>query len=224
MVTTFAALLVGYWALMTFVPTPGIGAGSFGPDANLANWIDAHYLPGRLWDKTRDPEGLLSTLPAIATCLMGVFAGLLLKNDRLTAQQKSLALIGTGMVTTAAGYLWGLQFPVIKAIWTSSFVLVAGGYSLMLLGAWHQVIDVWGVRSWSLIFVWVGANAITLYFLNNVFGFQPFATRFVGGDFSALVDHLTTSGTGLFLSNLLGLVLAVALARFFYQRKIFLRV
>lgn len=224
MIAAFAALLAVYWALMTFVPVPGIGAGSFAPDANLANWIDAHYLPGRLWDKTRDPEGLLSTIPAIATCLMGVFAGLLLKNERFTPQQKSLVLIGAGILTTAAGYLWGLQFPVIKAIWTSSFVLVAGGYSLILLGAWHQIIDVWGVRSWSLVFVWVGANAITLYFLNNVFGFQPFATRFVGGDFSALVDRLTTPGTGLFLSNLLGLVFAVLLARFFYQRKIFLRV
>jgi predicted acyltransferase len=224
LIAAFVALLAGYWALMIFVPVPGIGAGSFAPDANLANWIDAHYLPGRLWDKTRDPEGLLSTLPAIATCLMGVFAGLLLKNERFTPQQKSLVLIGAGIVTAAAGYLWGLQFPVIKAIWTSSFVLVAGGYSLMLLGVWHQIIDVWGVRSWSLIFVWVGANAITLYFLNNVFGFQPFATRFVGGDFSALIDRLTTPGTGLFLSNLLGLVFAVALARFFYQRKIFLRV
>ena len=72
LLVAFASLLVGYWALMTFVPVPGIGAGSFGPDANLANWIDAHYLPGRLWDKTRDPEGLLSTLPAIGTCLLGV--------------------------------------------------------------------------------------------------------------------------------------------------------
>jgi hypothetical protein len=143
---------------------------------------------------------------------------------RFSAQTKSLLLIGAGIVTVAAGQLWGLQFPVIKAIWTSSFVLVAGGYSLMLLGAWHQIIDVWGLRRWSMIFVWVGANAITLYFINNVLGFEPFATRFVGGDFGALIDRLTTPGSGLFLANLLGLVFAVALARFFYQRKIFLRV
>ena len=76
MMVAFVALLGGYWALMTFVPVPGLGAGSFGPDANLANWIDAHFLPGRLWDKTRDPEGVLSTLPAIGSCLLGVFAGL----------------------------------------------------------------------------------------------------------------------------------------------------
>ena len=224
MIAAFAALLVGYWALMTFVPVPGIGAGSFAPDANLANWIDAHYLPGHLFDKTRDPEGMLSTLPAIGTCLLGVFAGMLLKDARFSPQQKSLALISTGIALVAVGHLWGLQFPVIKAIWTSSFVLVAGGYSLILLGVWHQIIDVWGIRAWSTIFVWIGANAITLYFLNNVFGFEPFALRFVGGDLSALIDQFTTRGTGLFLAHLLGLGFAIALAGFFYHRKIFLRV
>ena len=224
LMVAFASLLLGYWALMTFVPVPGIGAGSFTPDANLANWLDAHYLPGRLWDRTRDPEGMLSTLPAIGTCLLGVFAGLLLKDERLEAQHKSLWLIGAGIAMVAAGHLWGLQFPVIKAIWTSSFVLVAGGYSLMLLGVWHQIVDVWGIRSWSTIFVWIGANAITLYFINSVSGFEPFALRFVGGDFGALLDRLATPGTGRFLAHVLGLAFAIALAGFFYRRKIFLRV
>jgi predicted acyltransferase len=224
MLAAFVALLAGYWALMTFVPVPGTGAGSFAPDANLANWLDAHYLPGRLWDVTRDPEGMLSTLPAIGTCLIGVFAGLLLKSERIAAQRKSLWLIGAGIILVAAGHLWGLQFPVIKAIWTSSFVLVAGGYSLLLLGVWHQIIDVWGIRGWSTIFVWIGANAITLYFLNGLSGFEPFAKRFMGGDLSALIDRFTTPHTGLFLGHVLGLAFAIALAGFFYRRKIFLRV
>jgi len=124
----------------------------------------------------------------------------------------------------AAGHLWGLQFPVIKAIWTSSFVLVAGGYSLLLLGMWHQIIDVWNMRSWSTIFVWIGANAITLYFINNVFGFEPFALRFVGGDIGKLFDQFVTPGTGRFVAHVLGVAFAVALAGFFYRRKIFLRV
>ena len=87
------ALLGGYWALMTFVPVPGIGAGSYEPGANLADWIDANYLPGRLWDKTRDPEGLLSTLPALGTCVLGVFAGLLLKVLTSDTVQNSLTAI-----------------------------------------------------------------------------------------------------------------------------------
>jgi predicted acyltransferase len=224
LVVAFVALLVGYWALMTFVPVPGIGAGSFAPDANLANWIDAHYLPGRLWDTTRDPEGLLSTLPAIGTCLLGVFSGMLLMDRRLAPRQKSLRLIGAGAVMVALGYLWGLQFPVIKAIWTSSFVLVAGGYSVMLLGAMHQIVDVWQWRAWATAFVWIGANAITLYFLNNVASFERFAIRLVGGDVGSLLDRALTPGTGRLAAHALGLVLAIVLARFLYQRKIFLRV
>jgi hypothetical protein len=144
LVAALLALLVGYWALMTFVPVPGVGVGSFKPDANLANWLDLHYLPGRLWDETRDPEGLLSTLPAIGTCVLGVLSGLLLKDERLTPTQKSLWLITAGVAMIAGGYLWSLQFPIIKAIWTSSFVLVAGGYSAILLAVMYQVIDVWG--------------------------------------------------------------------------------
>jgi predicted acyltransferase len=224
LVAACVALLVGYWALMTFVPVPGVGAGSFAPDANLANWIDANYLPGRLWDKTRDPEGLLSTLPAIATCLLGVLAGLLLRSEELTAQRKSLWLVGGGIVTVCVGYAWGLQFPVIKPIWTSSFVLVAGGYSMIVLGAMHHIVDVWGFRHWAVVFVWIGANAITLYFLNNVMSFERFAARFVGGDVSRLLDQFVTHGTGRFATHVLGLVLAAALAGYFYRQKIFLRV
>jgi predicted acyltransferase len=224
LVASFAALIVGYWALMTFVPVPGIGAGSFAPDQNLANWIDANYLPGRLWDVTRDPEGLLSTLPAIGSCLLGIFAGLVLRDINLKPQQKSLWLIGGGLALVAAGHLWALQFPIIKALWTSSFVLVAGGYSAILLGALHQVVDVWGLKKWATAFVWIGANAILLYFINGIVGFEPLATRLVGGDVGFYVDGAVAQGAGLLLANLLGLAFVVLLARFLYQRQIFLRV
>jgi len=209
---------------MTFVPVPGIGTGSFAPDANLANWIDYHYLPGRLWEGTRDPEGMLSTLPAIGTCLFGVFAGLLLCDIRISAQQKTLRLIAYGCVLIAIGYLWALPFPIIKAIWTSSFVLVTAGYSAILLGAMHQIVDVWGWQRWATIFIWIGANAIMLYFLNEVLGFEPFVARFVGGDFASLLDNAVTQGTRGFVTHVLGLVFAIALAGFLYRRKIFLRV
>jgi len=231
-------LLAGYWALMTFVPVPGIGAGSFARDANLADWIDANYLPGWKWDLTRDPEGLLSTLPAIGTCLLGVLAGLLLADPHLQGGRKSLLLIAAGIALTSGGYLWGLQFPIVKVLWTSSFVLVAGGYSLILLGVWHQIIDVWGYQRWSAMFVWLGANAITLYFINNVTAdqfairfagstvstFELFATRFAGGDFAALLDRAITPNTGNFVVRMLGLIFAILLARFLYRRRIFLRV
>lgn len=224
MIAACIALLVGYWALLTFVPVPGVGVGSYAPDANLANWIDLHYLPGRLFDTTRDPEGMLSTLPAIASCLLGVFAGLLLRDVRLPAQQKTFWLVGAGVVLLAAGYLWALQFPIIKGIWTSSFVLVAGGYSAVLLGVVHQVVDVWGVKRWSTIFMWIGANAITLYMLNNLVDFYHVAERFVGGDFSSFLDQTVTQGTGALAVNGIALALVLVLARFLYRRKIFVRV
>lgn len=237
-VVALVVLLAGYWALMTFVPVPGIGAGSFARDANLADWIDANYLPGWKWDLTRDPEGLLSTLPAIGTCLLGVLAGMLLADPRRQGSQKSLLLIAAGIALTSAGYLWGLQFPIVKVIWTSSFVLVAGGYSLILLGVWHQIIDVWGYQRWAVLFIWLGANAITLYFINNVTAdqfairfagstvstFELIATRFVGGDFAALLDRAITPNTGTLVVRALGLIFAILLARFLYRRRIFLRV
>jgi predicted acyltransferase len=221
----FILLVGGYWALMTFVPIPGVGAGSYAMNANLANWIDFNYLPGMKWDVTRDPEGLLSTLPAVGSCLLGVFAGLLLREGRLAPEQKSLWLIGGGTLLLAAGYLWGLQFPIIKQIWTSSFVLVAGGYSAILLGVFYQVIDVWGRQRWSTVLVWIGTNAITLYMLGNVMNYyETFATRFVGGDVADFFDSHVTAGTGHLFAAAGGLALAVTAANYLYRHKIFLRV
>ena len=224
LIVATVTLLVGYWALMTFVPVPGIGAGSYAPDANLANWIDHHYLPGRQWDITRDPEGMLSTLPAIATCLLGVLAGLLMRDTRLAPEQKTLWLIAAGCTLLAGGYLWALQFPIIKAIWTSSFVLVTAGYSTLMLAALHQIVDVWGFRRWATIFTWIGANAITLYFLNDILNYEGVAARLAGGDFAVLLDRVVANGTGSFVLHMLALAFAVMLARFMYRRKIFLRV
>ena len=224
LIVAFVAILAGYWALMTFVSVSGIGVGSYAKDANLANWIDAQYLPGRKWNGAWDPEGLLSTLPAIGTCLLGVFAGLLLKEPSLQPHQKTLWLIGAGAAMIALGVLWGLQFPIVKNIWTSSYVLVCGGLSALLLGVFHQVIDAWERRSWPTIFIWIGASAITLYFINGIVGFQPLATQLVGGDVRSFVDSHLTPGAGSFLEHAVGLLLAVALAGFLYRRKIFLRV
>jgi predicted acyltransferase len=225
LVSAFVLLVGGYWALMTFVPVPDVGAGSYAMDANLANWIDFNYLPGMKWDVTRDPEGLLSTLPAIGSCLLGVFAGLLLQDRRVAPQQKSLWLVGAGMLMVVAGYLWGLQFPIIKQIWTSSFVLVAGGYSAILLGVFYQVIDVWEWRSWPTVFVWIGTNAITLYMLGNVMNYyETVATRFVGGDVADFLDTYVTPGTGHLLAAAGGLALAISAASYLYRHKIFLRV
>jgi predicted acyltransferase len=220
----FLSLLIGYWAVMNFVPVPEIGAASFEQGANLANWIDEQYLPGLKLYGAWDPEGLLSTIPAIGTCLLGTFAGMLLKRMDVAPLQKVLWLMGAAIVLAAAGSLWGLQFPVIKNLWTSSFVLVAGGCSALLLGLFYLLIDMWGYKAWSTIFLWFGANAITLYMVNKLVGFQGLAGRLVGGDVANFFNAQLTYGAGSFVIVTVGLALATALSRFLYRRKIFLRV
>src|SRR5438445_13740739 len=113
--------------------------------------------------------------PQSAPCLLGVFAGLLLKEPSLQPHQKTLWLIGAGAAMIALGVLWGLQFPIVKNIWTSSYVLVCGGLSALLLGVFHQVIDAWERRSWATIFIWMGGSAITLYCINRTLRFKPLA-------------------------------------------------
>lgn len=213
-----ASLLLGYWALMTFVPVPGVGAGNFDEGTNLANYIDSQYLPWRKWDGNYDPEGLLSTMTAIASCLLGVFAGTWLKSAA-PANKKAAYLFGAGIVLASLGWLWHLQFPVVKKIWTSSFVLVAGGYSCMFLATFYQVIDVWKIQKWAQPFVWIGTNAITIYLAHALIDFNKIASRLVGGEnhpifgsYQALVVTIAVS------------LLTFIFCRFLYQRKIFLRV
>jgi predicted acyltransferase len=224
LIVSFLLLVVGYWALMTFVPVPGVGAGSFTEAGNLAAWIDEHFLPGEKLLGTLDPEGLLSTLPAIGTALLGVFAGLLLKNPGMTPRQRVLWLTLAGIALVTAGYAWSFQFPVIKSIWTSSYVLVTGGLSALLLALFYQIIDVWGYRRWAAAFVWVGANAILLYLIEELVRFHRLASRLVGGDIGDFANTHLAHGAGQFLANVLGMTLAIAVAGFLYRRRLFIRV
>lgn len=248
-----SALLLGYWALMAWVPIPKIQlekealkavaeaggetnvavlvanttektSGAYLKGLNLANYLDYKYLPGKKWDVYWDPEGLLSTLPAIATCLLGIFAGLLIQNRGISDQRKVFWLIGAGAVGVVIGFLWGFSFPVIKKVWSSSYVLVAGGYSAILLGVFHQVIEVWKYQKWAQPFIWIGANAITLYLASNIIGFSRLANRFAGGDVKIFFDLAIGKGFGDLVLALVSLGLMLLLAWFLYRRKIFLRV
>ncbi|MGZ4986730.1 MAG: acyltransferase family protein [Limisphaerales bacterium] len=164
MIGICVALLVGYWAVMTFVPIRNIQlekaniqqlaarkglddphvlfnqttervTAKYDHGLNVSDHFDFQYLPGRKYDTYFDPEGFLSNLPAIVTCVFGVFAGLLLRSAKYLDQQKVIYLVTAGLVAVALGWAWNIQFPVVKKIWTSSFVLVAGGYSALLLAA-----------------------------------------------------------------------------------------
>lgn len=224
LVALCAGLLVGYWALMTFVPVPGIGSGHFAEGQNLANYVDKQYLPLFKWDGDHDPEGLLSTLPAIASCLLGVFAGLLLRDATVEDRGKVRLLMISGVISVVLGFLWGLQFPVIKKIWTSSFVLVAGGFSAILLGWFYLVIDIWRKDWWATPFIWIGTNAITIYLLVHIVELPKLAERLVGGPIKAWLDSAIRPGTGDLLIAAIALLAAVLFCRFLYRRRIFLKV
>jgi predicted acyltransferase len=218
LIAACAALLVGYWALMTFVPIPEFGAGNFAEGKNLTNYIDKQYLPLRKWDGDHDPEGLLSNLPAIGTCLLGVFAGLLLKNRAVAPSRKVAYLLGAGAVSVVLGFAWGLQFPVIKKLWTSSYVLVAAGYSAIFLAIFYQLIEIWNYRKWAMPFVWIGMNAITIYMLHNLVNFSAIANRLVGGPIKSSFGQY-----GEVLVTAVVVAITFAIVHFLYRKKLFLR-
>lgn len=219
LIATCVGILVGYWALLSFIPVPGHGVGNFAEGANLANYVDKVYLPLRRHDGDHDPEGLLSTLPAVASCLLGVFAGWVLRSSAASDSQRVRRLVILGIGCLAAGWLWHLNFPVIKKIWTSSFVLVAGGYSYLLLAGFYQVVDVWKWRRWALPFVWIGVNPILSYFGGKFIDFEEFAKLFVGGPVAA-----ACAPYGDVVVGLATLLVGFLFMRFLYQRRIFLRV
>lgn len=196
--------------------------GQFGPGHNLANHFDFRFLPGKLYDTYWDPEGLLSSFPAIATCLLGVLSGVWLLREDQKLGTRSLMLIVAGCLCFSAGWGWGLHFPVIKKIWSSSFVLAAGGYSMVLLGIFFQVVDVWKFQRWCQPFVWIGSNAITIYLAAQILNYRKVAERFVGGDLRAWLNA-QSRGLGEILLALVALLVMLAFARFLHQRKIFIR-
>jgi predicted acyltransferase len=254
MAAVAVALLLGYWALLELAPFPDVRPvpggsavitrttytnvsqlnlasttlihGAYIQGVNLTDYIDQKYLPGRKYDGTYDPEGILSTLPALVTGLLGIFTALFLRLRSVPEGKKVLYLLGAGAASAALGWLWGLEMPVIKKIWTSSYVLVAGGYSAMLLGLFYWIVEVKKKTAWCQPFVWIGMNPITLYLLSNFLGgagFEKLARRVAGGPVKNFFDTHVAAGFGELVIASVGVALFVGLARFLYQRKIFLR-
>ena len=161
---TCGAMLAVYWLLMTRVPVPGGLAPNLDPSTNLSAWLDRLLMDGHLWrqSKTWDPEGLLSTLPAIGTTLLGVLAGEWLRTKR-TPRAKVVGLLAAGLVLTLAGLAWHESFPINKNIWTSSYVLFTGGMAAYLFAVTYLLADVYGVRGWTRPWVVYGTNAIFVF-------------------------------------------------------------
>jgi predicted acyltransferase len=222
LIAATVALLVGYWALLTFVPVPEFGAGDFAEGHNLTNHLDRMYLAGRKYDGNHDPEGMLSTLPAIATCLIGVLAGLWLRGEA-KPPRKALVMAIAGALLLGLGWAWSPWFPVIKKLWTSSFVLVATGWSAMLLALFYWIIEMRGWRRWAEPFVWIGLNPIIIYVGGNMIEWPKIAARFTGGDLQKLLNTSVHVGVGDLLTALVSMSFSVLLAWFLHRRKLYLR-
>lgn len=212
-----AAVLVLYWLAAALIPVPGFGAGLMTAEGCLSSYIDQQLIPGKLYYGFGDNEGLISTLPAICTVLMGSLAGYWLRSER-TGSRKAAGLTIAGLACVAVGYLWGFVFPIIKIIWTSSYTLFSGGLCLMLLALFYWIIDVKGYRKWAFFFIVIGVNPITIYFLQRFVDFGGIAEFFLSG---------VAANAGLLAPLIIPVgILAIKwlLLWFLYRHKIFFKV
>ena len=219
LLVVWLTILLGYWGILSWVPVPGGIAGDLSPAGNLSGYLDRTLLPGKILEKYYgygDNEGLLSTIPAVATVLLGVGAGRWLQGTA-THLQKASGLMAIGTLLVIAGNQWGNYFPVIKNLWTSSFVLVAGGWSLMLLSVFYGLIDGLGWKRWAWIWVAIGANAITIYLLQRIVPFSSISKFFFQGTANLAGDH----GAILLLAG--ALACKCLLLAWLYNKRVFLR-
>ncbi len=207
-----------------FYGAGGRVAGKYEKGYNVADHLDFQFLPGRKYEIFYDPEGLLSSIPSVATCLFGVFAGLLLRSGAYSGRRKVLLMVSIGIAATILGWIGHFQIPVVKKIWTPSYALVAGGYCAILLGVFYLIVDVWRVRKWCKLFVWIGMNSIAVYMASNIMRFRGLSARIVGGDVSAFLNRHIAPGLGDMMVSLVGLLLAFWFAHFLYKRKIFIKI
>lgn len=225
--------LVAYWAMMTFIPVPGYSAGNLSPDGNLAAFIDRKLMIGHLWKPLWDPEGLLSTLPALCTTLIGTFVGewMMVKT---TWQNKVKVLAILGAIAMAVGELLHPIFPINKGLWTSTYVIFTAGYAMLVLAACYWLIDVKQWRSWSKPFLVFGMNAILIFtasgWLSKNMGIfrVPWNGRAIGVNawiYQAIFAPLFTDPRNSSLAFGLAYVLFwLAIAWWLYNKKIFVKV
>lgn len=225
-------LLLGYWAAMALVPVPGYGVGDLSPEGNLAAWLDRLLMDGHLWQGTWDPEGFLSTLPAVATTLLGIFTGEWLRSGR-GGREVTRGLLLAGAVLVPAGMAWGILFPINKNLWTSSYVLVTAGTALLLFGAMYWAIDVKRWRGWwHKPMVVYGMNAIAVYALSTLVTKLMIRIRVGGADGTSLYAWIYRNVFASWAGDLNGslafavsyVALWLGLMWVLYSRRIFIKI
>ena len=229
---TAVVLVLLYWALMKLVPVPGFGAGRLDVEGNLAAWVDRAVLGAHTWKPGWDPEGPLSTLPAVATTLFGAMAGALLA-ARTELRRKIPALLASGIAGAALGALWGTVFPINKNLWTSSYAVFMSGLAAAALAACLWIVDARGWRSWGAPFRWLGRNALAIFTLSLLAVLMLLWIKVSGPDgkprslyatlYRAIFAHTADPRLGSLLFALAFLAVFVALAGWMNRRRIFIK-
>jgi predicted acyltransferase len=225
-----AFILVAYYILMNFVPVPGVGAPNLEPETNLGAWLDRTLLSGHLWvqSKTWDPEGLLSTMPAIATGIIGMLIGKLITQIKKPAQRVSwMFFIGAILILIGLG--WGIIFPINKSLWTSSYVLYTAGIAIQFFAACYWLIDVHGIKRWSKLFTFYGMNALFVFVASGLL-VKTLSRIKVGED--SVLSFIYKAGFESWLMPInASLLYAISLVALFglllwwmYSRKIFIKI
>ena len=226
---------IAYWMLMTLVPVPGYGPGVLDQNGNLAGYIDRLLLNGHLYiySGTWDPEGLLSTLPAVATALIGVLAGQYLRSNR-NPSNKAQNLFFFGIISVAIGYLWNYWFPINKNLWTSSYVAFTGGLALIFLATCFYIIDIKGHKQWAKPFVMLGLNSIFIYVLSEIVNLTLIyasvpLTQNVNTSLKTLIyERLFVSWAGSFHGSFLYAIVFLAfcwaISAVLYRKRIFIKI
>ena len=215
----FCALLIGYWLLLRFNSAPGFPAGDLTMQGNFASYIDRNVIPGRLYLGIHDPEGLTSTIPAIGTGLLGIMTGNFLKNSPASQIRKVLTMAIIGAVFLGLAQLWNLSFPINKNLWTSSFVLQVGGWSLLFFALFYYIIDVKGYKKWAFFFKVIGMNSILIYM----------SERFIHWEYTSdamfkWLGQLIGSPYNLVIMAICFVMVKWGFLYFMYLKKVFLRV
>lgn len=229
-------LLIAYWMLMTLVPVPGGFAPNLEPETNLGAWLDRLiFTTNHLWSqaKTWDPEGLLSTLPAITTGIIGMLTGQWLKTQR-SDYEKLTGIFALGVILLSLGLIWNTVFPINKKIWTSSYVLYVGGAALLFLGVVYWIVDVLEYRRWIKPFVVYGTNALIAYVLSGLLAKLMFGISWPGPDdtvitlkdviYQALYEPLLSPMNASLAWAITNVLVVLGLVWILYRKNIFIKV
>jgi predicted acyltransferase len=215
----FCGILIGYWLLLKFTSAPGFPTGDLTMQGNFASYIDRSVIPGKLYLDIHDPEGILSTVPAISTGLLGIMAGNFIKNAIANEKAKALALAVAGIISIVLALLWNFDFPINKNLWTSSFVLLVGGLSLLLLALFYYIIDVLGYVRWAFFFRVIGMNSILIYMSGHFIDWE-----YTTNSFFKWLGQLAGNPYNAVIIAICYVLIKWAFLYFMYRKRIFLRV